>query len=203
MTRLTTYNSTAHQCVLRAQLGNSTLKTASHFSSPPPLYNFFFFPLMCCLCRWFYSLGYMCWLSWEKEGRSRCSQKFLFPLFEMDTQVPASQTERNKPPEVLEKCESLLAQKCTHTHINRNWHQLNELPCLPTFLVKESIWKPLLSTGKVRQRASRKGKIILRVSLIYEVYLYSLSFIRKPCKWCLYALNCDNWTDELKTWLNI
>ena len=42
VTWLTTYNSTAHQCVLRAQLGNSTLKTASHFSSPPPLYNFLF-----------------------------------------------------------------------------------------------------------------------------------------------------------------
>lgn len=31
-------------------------------------------------------------------------------------------------------------------------------------------------------RAGKKGKVILRADLIYGVYLYPVSFSRKPCK---------------------
>lgn len=75
-------------------------------------------------------------------------------------------------------------------------------PHLLMFLVKEPIWGVLYKPRK-GEAGDRQGKVILRVGIIYGVYLYPLPFSRKPCKWCLHALNSDDWTDELKTWLNI
>lgn len=46
----------------------------------------------------------------------------------------------------------------THTHINRNWHQLNELPGLPTFLVKESIWEAPFKHRKGEAEGRQAGE---------------------------------------------
>lgn len=95
---------------------------------------------------------------------------------------------------------SVHAHTPTHTHMCVHTHQINEVPTWPYFWWSP-FGEPFLSIEKMRRGQAVRGRLFW--GLIYKVYLYPLLFSRKPCKWCLYALNCDNWTDELKTWLNI